>query len=198
MVTPTPDSSVSAFLESVWGKRARGLDVVATDWNRPVLHQDVEYLLNRYPFLQIITTDENPVMTPVQLIRAESGWVIHEYGAAMSSSPGEFLFAGGNWQLFMAEEDGDNGDATVNPGKGTVIKQAFDTATEMMAIAKQKGWPGIFIVAGSPVMCWAAWVAAQELKLEIQGYEPTAEDKRKRDRLQRTGALKEVLPKLGK
>lgn len=171
------DVFVNALLKNVWGKRLRGLSVAQLELNGPIRHEDVEYLLNRYPFLQIISTDpkfpEEGIQT--KLIDAKSGWTIHDYGDAMSASPGELLFR----RYEEEEEGGETG------GTGTIIKQAYITAQEMVKIAASKGWPGIDIVDGTPIMKWATWMAALDRELLLNGYEPTEDDHKKRARLRK-------------
>lgn len=186
------------MLRNVWGKRAQGFEITPIDWSRPVKHEDVFYLVNRYPFLQMISS--NPSFEgemQVKLHTAKSGWVIHDYGDAMSSSPGELLF--GNYSVEKKEEDeGGEGSGTtdLSAGKGTVYNQAVMTAQEMIELAIQKGWPGVEIIDGTELMKWGAWMAAEDNKFSLGGYEPTAADKRKRERLRRTSS--EITPTPGK
>ncbi|QLH41572.1 MAG: hypothetical protein HWD59_01820 [Coxiellaceae bacterium] len=63
----------------------------------------------------------------------------------------------------------------------------------MVAIAMEKGWPGIEIVAGNPLMCWAAWMLAQDYNFPLQGYEPTRVEKRKRERIKSAAPTTEIL-----
>jgi hypothetical protein len=169
-----------AFIENVWGKREKGLPISRIDWNGPIKHEDVLYLLGRYPFLQIISTDPNfTADTEPKFISAHTGWTIHDYGDAMSTSLGPLLF--GNY----SEEDGESGSGSteLNAGKGTVVNQAVMTAQEMIALAIQKGWPGVEIIAGTSLMQWAAWMMAEDNKLTVTGFEPTEKDKQKRERI---------------
>ena len=176
-----PNDLGKAFIENVWGKREKGLPISRIDWGGPVKHEDVLYLLGRYPFLQIISTSPNFAadMEP-KFITAQSGWIIHDYGDAMSTSPGELLFGKTSEQK---DDDGGGGDSELNAGKGTVVNQAVMTAQEMIALAIQKGWPGVEIIAGTPLMQWAAWMMAEDNKCEVVGFEPTQKDREKRERI---------------
>lgn len=177
------------FFADIWGKRERGIPIPEIQWG-PIRHQDVEYLLNQYPFLQIISTEPNfPEEITPQLITANSGWTIHDYGDAMSTSPGEWLF--GYFEKNEEEEGGKSGGTIA--GKGTIVNQAYLTAQQMVAIAMEKGWPGIEIVAGNPLMCWAAWMLAQDYNFPLQGYEPTRVEKRKRERIKSAAPTTEIL-----
>lgn len=167
---------------NLWSKRAEGLHLPAFDINRPISHSEVEYLLKHAPFLQLLNTDATfEKFEAVKFVTAPSGWVIHDLDDAISSSPGPFLF-GGEDNLPISGEEGGEGTPYLNPGKGTVINQAFDTAQAMIELVAER-WPGIEIIAGTELMQWAAWVICDQKKLKLVGFEPTDEHKEKRDRL---------------
>ncbi len=46
--------------------------------------------------------------------------------------------------------------------KGQLIKQTYDTMYDMVELAMKRGWAGIEIVDGTPIMKWAAWAIAKE------------------------------------
>lgn len=206
------------FIKNLWGKRAKGLQIPVVDIFATVTSENIEYLLNLYPFLQMISTTasfEGEIIP--RFITAKSGWCIHDYGEAMSSSLGTMLYTAGEYRelpktlenfftpnqtLFdqknnkitqpitthaKDDDDDDGGDegggtGKNKPGHGTIIKQAYDTALEMVQIAQGKNWPGVQIIAGTPVMQWATWLAAKEKNMEVRGYsaDKIAEDKRQR------------------
>ena len=60
-------------------------------FNRPVSSREIEYLKNRWRFLQIVSHDYRTPLKEIEYIVADSGWIIHNYGDAMSSSPGIWL-----------------------------------------------------------------------------------------------------------
>ena len=190
------------FLEDVWGKREQGLPVPKIDWSQPVRHQDAEYLRNHYPFLQIMSTEpEFPEVITPQFYTASSGWTIHDYGEAMSSSPGKLLFGPGAPDLEEKEDGGDAGEggagSTEFTGRGTVVKQLFDTARAMMKLITQKNWPGIDIIAGTELMKWALWMAAEDQGYKLQGFEPSEKDQAKRERIKKLRAESEAEIKPG-
>jgi hypothetical protein len=172
-------SNLDIFLSEIWSKRGEGLPAFEIDWNKPIRHQDLLYLLNRrYPFLQMVNTDPDFFGEyETKLVTAPNRWVIHDYGDAMSSSPGKYLFGPGSPEVDEEDEGG-------NKGSGTMIQQAFDTAQTMIALAIEKQWPGVQIVAGTPIMQWSAWMAAQDHQFPIEGYEPSEQDQLKRKRVQ--------------
>ena len=87
-------------------------------------------------------------------------------------------------EIKEGEEGGEGGEGgtMVNPGKGTIVKQMFDTATEMVKIAIKK-WPGIEIIDGTNLMKWAAWLAAKEKNYTLEGFDPEEEDIKKYERV---------------
>ncbi len=163
--------------------------------DRPVTEQDIAYLLHHYPYLQILNdrADFAEQIEP-QFVRSDSGWLIHDYVEALSSSPGEFLFShADSFAAFAKDEDDDGGSGGVNPGKGTIINQAYITATQMVQIALERGWMVLRIVAGHPVMRWAAWMVADKAGVTVVGYEPSKKDYAKRERVHREGIALEKL-----
>jgi hypothetical protein len=151
---------------------------------------DILHLLNKSPFLQIVDTKVNldaPEEEP-ELILSESGWQIYDYGNALSTSPGLLLFGGGDFRMPTDEDDDDagSGGGIVNPGKGTLVNQAFLTAVDMVRIADERLWEGLMIVDGNPQMQWAAWAEAYDRGFVVEGYEVTDKDYEKRRRIRRT------------
>ena len=154
--------------------------------HRPIATVEVEYLKNQMPFLQLINIEfEESNMHEPRLITARSGWVIHDYEEAITSSPGEMLWSTTKKELDKAEKgDADGGDE----GGGTVINQAYETVVQMIEIAKELGWKGISIVDGHRLMEWAAWHLGNEANLAVHGFEPTAEEEKKSKRIKRSEA----------
>jgi len=196
-------------LKDIWAKRLQGADLTGVDWSRPVSDEDVAFLLSRYPFLQIVNNASDfSEEFKLSIVSANSGWVMHDYGDAISVSSGLFLYEwGGNLYAgetpegsigeiiekeIEASDSGEGGDSDsgeggddVKPPPGTIIKQTFETAAEMVAIAKEKGWTSIYAVAGTRDMCWAAWMVAEELGLAFSGYDPTEEEEARHARVKK-------------
>ena len=149
--------------------------------HRPIASVEVEYLKNQMPFLQLINIefDEDNMHEP-RLIKARSGWIIHDYQEALSSSPGEKL-----WSTTRKALDAEEQDQGGDEGGGTIINQAYETAIQMIEIAQELGWLGISIVDGHRVMQMAAWIAATEANIAKHGFEPTAEEEKKIKRILR-------------
>ncbi len=157
---------------------------------RKISPEEIQYLLDHCPFLQMVDIDPADENKEVEFITAESGWTIHNYGDAMSSSPGQLLFGGGNFRVHMLDDDDDDdgggGGSILNPGKGTIYNQAVMTAFEMVALAFQnseKSWGGIKIIDGHERMKRAAWIKASQLGISVEGYTPTEDDIRVQKRV---------------
>ena len=166
---------------------------------RPITHNDLIFLLNMHPFVQVI----NPVgsfdgeIIP-KIIELENGWRIIRYGNdAICSSPGEYVFSSGDNDAFMQsiaagkgkKEDGsaDSGDigALTGTGKGTIVKQTHDTLIEILNMVVNSQWQGIELVDGTPLMKQMLWLLCEEKGLKLAGYDPDIEDKEKLERERR-------------
>ena len=180
----------------VWGQRDQGM--LVENISRAISASDIEYLRSRCPYIQILNIDATfEHYTSVHFIRAKSGWTIQDLDDGLCTSVGSFMFGGSDSPAIENPEnkDPDLLEEFINAGKGTVIKQAFDTAHEMVDLIKTRWKGGIEIIAGSDLMKWALWVAAEENKLKLIGYEPTEEHKQKRVRLNRLEAQRALTPK---
>lgn len=144
---------------------------------------DILYIAKQWQFLQIVemSGSKQPFENP-ELIVAKSGWTIINYGDSMATSPGKYIFRGGHFQWTDNEDDEDEG-GIVNPKKGTVTKQAFDSAAEMIELAKELGWNGVQIVDGHPDMQRAAWVEACRIGVRLDGFKPDVEAEKTRRRI---------------
>jgi hypothetical protein len=192
------------FLENIWGKREIGAPIPKIDVLGPIRHQDVLYLLSRYPFLQLVNINAAfPEEIHPKFVNSESGWVIHDYGDALSASPGELLFGDYSQTLATAkaktkkikkEEDEGGGETGVEIviDKGTVVNLAVITASDMIALAMEKGWAGAEIIAGTALMQWAAWMAAEDFGFKLEGYVASRLDKEKRERILKQRAIEEA------
>lgn len=164
---------------------------VDIDWVRSITAEEIIWLLDHCPFLQVVNSSATFEDKPVKFIEARSGWTIHDYGDALSSSPGKFLLGGGNFKIILKEDDegGEGGSGRIlNPGKGTLRNQAYVTAMQMAEIAFQRKWRGMRIVDGHPMMERAAWIRAEELGVKVEGFKPSESDRKVRDRVRMSAA----------
>lgn len=152
---------------------AEKLHIDLDQWSRHYSPQDLLYILNHCPFLQIVNSNPTPNDShPAKIIKADSGWNILDYGNALSTSPGDFL-----WD-----------DGTRNPGKGTLVNQAFNSVKQMIEIAVQNGWKSIDIVDGTPNMQRNAWICADEFRIRLRGFLPSDEDLKTKERVERSSS----------
>lgn len=174
---------------SLWEERLLGSELGEVDWNRPISEEDFQYLLKLYPFVQMINSEAVWEETVIpQFSESPCGWLIHDYGQAMSVSRGEYLY--GDSHPHLRDKAADS--------SGTVVKQTFDTADAMVAKAIEKGWAGIDIIAGTDFMKWSIWVATQIRDYPLIGYEPTKQDREKFERIRRVLVSKEASLEPGK
>lgn len=168
--------------EADWQKTLSRLGLVEPDITQ-VRDSDILYLAKQWQFLQLVElSGERPHLDKPELIDAKSGWTIINYGDAMATSPGKYIFRGGYYQWTTNEEDeGDGG--IVNPKKGTIVKQAFDSAIEMIQLAKEWGWAGVMIADGHPDMQRAAWVEGCRIGVRVDGYQADMEAEKQRRRI---------------
>ena len=166
---PTQPDLNAAALTSVWGRRTLDLPVKLFDITRPISPEDIAFLAHRSVYIQMINSKAVlSGMTEALLVRTEEGWTVHDYGEAMSVSPGE--------SLFESEE-----------GKGTVVNQAVGVAHKMVTMAIEKGWAGIEVISGVRLIEWAVWHAAQDQQFEVFGFKPTKEEQQRRRRIKTLG-----------
>lgn len=160
---------------------ALGLPV---NWKRPITPEDIAYLYERRPFIQLTTADGVEAYDEPKISYSKAGWVIINYGDALCCSPGFRLFnyAGLPHRSEKYGDDDDDGD-----GKpvGTIKGQTFLTAAELIALAKQQGWENIHIIDGLPAMIWATWIHASKHDMVLSNYNPTKMDEEMRERLVR-------------
>ena len=175
------DEEAAAFhFESLQEASQRlGLPVDFTRMSqREVTFDDLIWILDRFPFVQLTDGDEKAEPLPeVKVVSApSSGWDIHNYGNAMSSSPGRLLFG-------SSSSDDDEGSGGLQVF-GTIIRQRYMTARDMVALAIKQGWGAVYIVDGHPKMMRDVWIESQAQGITVIGYEPTEADIATRDRIQ--------------
>ncbi|MCW5589049.1 MAG: hypothetical protein KIT27_05225 [Legionellales bacterium] len=148
---------------------------------RPITQNDIDYIVGMYPFLDICNADlanvpDNSVK-PKIITALHSHWQIHDRGDRLTAGPGRCNFGAFrlnryNEQGEMLDDDG-SGSQWINP-EGTIVKQYYDTAVQMIEIAASR-WTSAAILGGFRSMQRAAWMAAQTFGFAIN-YEPTGED----------------------
>ncbi len=148
---------------------------------RGVSVEDALWMLDRFPFVQL--TDgykKASALDDVQLVPApSSNWIILNYGDAMSSSPGRLLFGGG----YSSDDDDEGGGSGGLQALGTIVRQRYMTARDMVALAIQQEWGAVYIVDGHPKMMRDVWIESQAQGITVIGYEPSEADSATRDRI---------------
>lgn len=172
-----PPTNIDSLIQDLWENRAVGITIQPLDFlSKAVL----AYLRECYPYLQMISMNAKFEESVIPAFTKSScGWIIHDYGQAMSSSPGKYLYGPGNPEL---EDEGGGKSGT---GSGTLVRQTVETARAMVELAMQKGWPGIEIISGTDLMQWAAFMVTQEKDYPIAGYLLDAKGQKKLDRVKR-------------
>lgn len=173
--------SREALLEGIWRRRELGIHLPTdVDFLRPITHADIEYLCNnQYPFLQVMNTaaDFESEVFP-EFVGLPNGWVIFDYQDAMSTSYStkstfKFEELRGNFFIHKRLEGNEEESGGEGGGFGTVINQQFETVFAVIREAKKRGWSAIEIIAGSSLMQFYAWAAAQKIEIDLHGFMPT-------------------------
>lgn len=184
-IEPVADAKTAD--DSDWQKTLARLGLSEPNITK-VRSSDILYFAKRWQFLQVVEGGGHikPLEKPA-LIEGKSGWTIINFGDAMTTSPGKFLFRGGYFCIYFDDDDDDEGGGEgggiVNPKKGTIFKQAFDSAAEIIQLAKELGWNGVQIVDGHPDMQRAAWVEACRIGVRLDGYQPNVDAEKQRRRI---------------
>ena len=149
---------------NVWSERDLGVDTFAAKNFDSVSGADIEYYSNfSYPFVQLVNA--NTVFgeeLPLNFITASTGWVIHDYGEAISASA--------PYSVDMKENI------------TSVLDQA-KTAEEIAKIINAKGWTSVEVIAGTESMKRLIYMEGKKAKFDLIGYTPTANDEKCYERL---------------
>jgi hypothetical protein len=160
-------------LKDIWLQRDQGMDLPLGDVLTTVAPTDIAYICNYiYPFIQLVNSAGNFEGGVVHFYQSRAGWTIHDYGDAISTSAPHILDAK------AAEEGGDEGGKS---GSGT-NDQAI-TIEDIARLIIDKGWASVEIVAGSELMQKLLWVESKRYGFNLNGYDPSDNDKRCYDRL---------------
>ena len=182
-------ASIENLRQAIEKSKEKLLDKYATEWSGEISQEEIEALLERMPYLQLCNGDaEVEFEYEIAFVRSKSGWLVHDYWHALSTSPGEHLY---NTDMIDEDAEGGTGRSGIGmpPGVGTIVKQGFDTAEQMIKLAKMRGWKGVYIVDGHRRMKWAAWVAAQLAGLNVYNFEPSEKERDRLARLRRNEAV---------
>lgn len=153
---------------NIWSDRDLGVDSSPVKFIESISDADIEYICNcKYPFLQLINA--NAVFEedlPLNFITASTGWVIHDYGEAIS-------VAAPHYSVESKEVQGNNSN---------IINQAT-TVEEIANIISNKGWAEVELISGTSMMKRCVWMEAKKFKFTLIGYTPSTSDQKCFDRL---------------
>lgn len=163
------------------------------NWDRKLTDAEMEYMFDRFTHIQIATPSnpDLPAYNPPKIVTSRSGWAILNYGNAIASSPGEYLFNyAGQPQYndmkknhaFGQGDDEDEGGTDI----GTLSKQRFITAEDIISEALKNGWESIHIVDGDPTFIWAIWAHATEHNIAVTGYKFGKKEQERKERISRS------------
>lgn len=150
----------SSLATDVWTRRELGLEL--SENTQVVTHDSIEYLCNYvFPFFQLIdiSSPSKSKGYPVKLIKALTGWIIHDYGDAISTS------------------------APHNNGTNSGVAAQVATVVEVADIITKKGWDTVELIAGTPLMNRMLKYLSGVNGFTLAGYTYNEEDEKCYERL---------------
>jgi hypothetical protein len=174
------------LLKTIWGQRELGLILPFTPaWSPEIMQSSLEYIRKyNYPFLQIINSEAVFTARPkVNFFSMDDGWVIFDYGDAMSVAASHGIDIVLRQEQPQQNDGAEGGSNKKTECYGTVIMQQANAAFALIALAKQKSWSGIELIAGTKDMQRYAWIAAQFSDLVLNNYTPTEDDYKSLERV---------------
>lgn len=170
---------------------------------RPISQAEIEHLQQIHAYL-VITDGSKPVYEPsgpATLVRASSGWLIHDHGNYLTASAGLYAFGYHPDVLKQKaindpdEEDEEGGgsgrraEAIDYSKTGTIVQQIADTARDMIGLVEHR-WSSVKILEGFPAMQRMAWVVANLNEYPVVDFEPDMADRVVLEWARRNGADK--------
>lgn len=122
----------------------------------------IAYLQKIYAYLEIgsLANDHSEVIPPSLIKIQKSGWTIQDYGSRIAVSSGDYAHG-------LRESDKLNDNAS--PGYGTIVAQSWNSAQQLVEIARER-WPGgANLIGATPFMHFAAGYAAWLANYELLG-----------------------------
>ena len=151
----------SSLESNVWTQRSLGIEL-PKDFESLTAF-DIKYICNNfYPFLQVINSDAVfSEETKVNFVPASTGWTIHDYGEAISTS---------------APKNSD--------GNSRILAQ-YQTMADVATLIAAKRWAAVELISGTQKMQSFLWIELKRYDLELKGYEPSDNDKKLSERLKK-------------
>lgn len=162
---PKLDWTKEFDFESEWLK----VDLEEEILRRFIAAEELDHLLRQHAYLVISDPDvEEPGQKPATLIKADSGWMIHDHGDLLRASSGKHAFGE------RKEDEDDGGEGSSKP-EGSIVGQYIATAEQMIHLACLR-WPqAAKVIEGYHGMQFAAFVAALERNYYLENFIPNAE-----------------------
>ena len=174
----TESSSVPKLISNPWAQRSLGISLPKNLGSE--LHANVEYICDAfYPFLQLVNV--NAIFTEettINFVTASTGWIIHDYGEAISTSAPHDAKP----KKKDGSSSGDAGSSGGGSGSSGIGSQII-TVSEIADLIAEKGWAAVELIAGTKMMQRFIWIESKKYGFDISGYSPDANDERCYDRL---------------
>jgi len=153
-----------SLISSIWTQRSLGIELPQDI--ESLTSVDVEYVCdNFYPFLQLINSEAVfSEETSIKFTTTSTGWVIHDYGDAISTSLPH---------------------TTKGKERGGTMGQ-IAAASEIANLIATKGWAAVELIAGTPMMQRFLWIESKRYGFDLKGYEPDAGDEKCYERLMKS------------
>ena len=143
-------------------------------FSRELTFAEFEYLLARYPFLDIAESSDEPLDADVlEKHTTPNGWIVHDYGSRIITGPGRLSFG-----RFSTSNDDDDEEG----GAGSLWWQGIETVEAIFGLISAR-WDSLTINGGSYALQRCSWMMGLDNGLSVEGYAPTEEDKMRRDRV---------------
>ena len=174
-----------------------GIDIKQDVINRPITHEDIYYLLQRYAHLHICDPAQATIdyATPAKEVQMANGWTLLDHGNLIRVAAPQLSMDGYNGMISDeigevlpakkqgAEDDTAGGGSAGGfiSGHGTLVWQMVIAAQGMANIALER-WQGIHILSGFYGMKRALWIALKSYgrsigkEIVVGGFEPRDED----------------------
>lgn len=165
----------SPQISNVWVQRSLGVDLSKNRLSFTSV--DVEYLCdNCYPFVQLVNA--NAVFTEetsINFITTPKGWVIHDYGEAISVARPHEVVA----KKDLTDTTKEHSNFCIDGSKGGQMA----AINEVAALIATKGWIAIDVIAGTKMMQRLLWIESKRYGFGLNGYIPGESDEKCYERL---------------
>ncbi len=181
--------------KNFWSMNRYGDAVRELSYREPSV-EETQLLLDRLPHLEMIRVigEGEDLSHPEWLDTGEFGdplflpndfgWIIQYWPGDLTGEIPAIVSAsiGHAWPEPVFPDMMDD-DMEEHSGRGTIVRQTFFTAAQLVGLAKDQGWQGIRFKGGTDAMKWSAWCFAEAFGVLTEGYEPTPEALARQERV---------------